>query len=75
MLHRRTSADTAPVGAGVQRSLTMVRRAVDTAPATETVLMRVRPFGEMFDALLFDLARILGASSVISCRAPPGALR
>ena len=75
MLHRRTSADTAPVGAAVKRVLTVVRTACDEAPACDGAVTLALPFAAVLDTLLVDLAHILEAASVVSCRAPPGVLR
>lgn len=71
MLHRRTSADTAPVGAEAKRVLRLSRVAGDEAPASATVVVRVTSLQIVVDEMLLDLARILHASSVTCCRAPP----
>ena len=75
MLHRRTSADTAPVGAAVRRVLAAVRTACDAAPALDGAVTLILTFEAVLDALLADLAHVLEAASVISCRAPPEAVR
>lgn len=73
MLHLRTSADTAPVGAGVRRALRAVRTACDAAPAGDAVTSVVVGV-EDDPGFWLDFEVQFETISLIVARGPPGVL-